>query len=241
MTTPDVLSVLAGLGSAAYHGYQKYKQWYPGGRKPYRGAWKYDRKSYKKMKYMCRPEMHYLDVTGGAAPAAPAVGGTVVSLNSIGEGTEYNQRNARIIIAKYIQYDFIIQIPTNSGADDFYQIAIVYDRDTSGSLPTYAQIFDTSVSPVGMAFKNIAANQDQFQILKTLKGHVSAGPPHEVLRLRGMIKIPLKLSRVVYSSAGVSIPESGGFVLVFASLANSGTQVASYALAYNIRFGYHDC
>jgi hypothetical protein len=239
---------LIGAAAMGWEGYKRYKSWSSGGggaSRPHRGAFAYRKKKhYKAMKLACRPEMHYVDTSYGTIGSSyvPSVGGSCLPLNAaIGAGTEFNQRNGRNIIGKYLQYDINLWPPATAGNFDAYHVAFVCDKLPAGTAPTYAQIYDTSVNPVGVCFKNIASYGDRFAVLKTMKGTVQNGSPDVPIRLTGMIKIPMRLARVTYTGTSVGQPECSGFYCLVASEQNTGSNSTCWYGQLNFRFGYHDC
>ena len=89
----------------------------------------------------------------------------VFALSDIAQGDNYTQRNGNLVQSKYLQYEYSCNqvagtLPIN------FKMALVLDRQPNGVAPTFAQVFDTSVSQLVFTMKNIAAFQERFKILK---------------------------------------------------------------------------
>jgi len=89
----------------------------------------------------------------------------VFALSDIAQGDNYTQRNGNLVQSKYLQYEYSCNqvagtLPIN------FKMALVLDRQPNGTAPTFAQVFDTSVSQLVFTMKNIAAFQERFKILK---------------------------------------------------------------------------
>jgi len=79
-----------------------------------------------------RKETHYSD---NETTAVLPTGGFITCVNSVAEGTEFNQRNGRTIMGKYIQIDLLVYPPTTSNDFDQVQWALVCDKSGCGNTP----------------------------------------------------------------------------------------------------------
>jgi hypothetical protein len=225
--TPAYYTASAGAQKALYSGWKKHPL-------------KLARNIRVKRRRLCysRPELHYLDTIGAMSPVG--VGGSIGSLSTLAEGTEYNTRNGRTVQAKYLQYDILITPPTGAGVYDYYQMNFFIDKAGGAASPAYASVFDVGSGQLGFAFKNLQTNADRFIILKTLKGTVMNGSPDIITRLTGVIKIPYKNSRITYSGAGALIPSTNAVLWSISSYDNTGLAASSFQFAYNIRLAFID-
>lgn len=83
---------------------------------------------------------------------------TVIPLNLIGTGDDFNNRDGRSILAKSLR----IRGKFSSNSGDPFRVCVIMDRGT-GTLPTGAEIFRTGTAP-GDAFN--LDNRDRFTVIK---------------------------------------------------------------------------
>lgn len=94
---------------------------------------------------------------------------SVQVLNAIAEGTSPISRVGRAVTHSYCEVDIAITFQNiSSNIDprgDFGFWAIVLDRQPNGALAAFGDIFDTTNSVPGLAFRNTLNFQDRFKIL----------------------------------------------------------------------------
>lgn len=189
-------------------------------------------------------EKKYLDTVISYASVLNA--GYVISLNIIGEGDDYNQRNGRRIFAQYIEYDlFFTYGSAASSATPQYNAAtwhLVYDRQPNGAAATYTDIFDTStITLPAYSFKNIKGNQDRFRILKSWAGTVGyQGNTDTSQRVRGFLplsNLPNRGAHITYGSGGVVLPTTGAVYLCYCTDNSTLNVISFYG---GVRFVYTD-
>lgn len=103
-------------------------------------------------------------------------GGTVILLNGIGQGTDYYNRIGRKVMLKSLMIKGALTVEqTGTGlaipnASMSTRLAIVYDSQTNGTLPSYADIFQSVDSNGGVTNTTFSGvnlnNRDRFKILK---------------------------------------------------------------------------
>lgn len=239
--------IAAGL-AATDTAYQLYKKYGPGvkslfkgrGARPWRGSFKYSKKAYRYMKRRtCAPEIHYVD-TAGALAVIPA-GSAIIRCAEVAQGDDFNNRTGRIIVGKYLQLNIQLAPPTGAGNMDYVQIVVVVDKQPDAAGPIYNDIFDTLVAPVGQCFRNLKTNSSRFKILTSFHVAMANGAGGVPVVLQKMVKIPLALSRQVYSSTAATYPETNAYYIVVASFVNSGAAATAASYSYAARFAFHEC
>lgn len=140
---------------------------------------------YKKRKStVSRPELKYVETTWSAID--PGTAGTVLTLNTTVEGSDFNQRIGRKINSVYLEYCFNIGtataatgLPIQNGTP--WVVHIVHDKNPNAGAATAIEVLDSGVvgtagSPgLVYAFKNKKNGDERFKILKTHYGYYDAG------------------------------------------------------------------
>lgn len=102
--------------------------------------------------------------------AANTVAGRVAIINAIAEGTDYNNRVGRKATLHSIEGRLQIQnqLGTGTAYPDAGFWALVYDRQPTGTLPVFSDIFDTTTSgaAAGVSLKVTYTYQDRWIILR---------------------------------------------------------------------------
>lgn len=190
--------------------------------------------------YAMRPELKYVDQNARSLSVV-GVNGEVICLNSIGEGTEYNQRIGRLVHGRYIQMDIYATAPTDSSYQDSVTVALVYDRQPNNSTAAYNQVFDTSVIAIGQGFKQIALNSDRFRIVRTwTTGVLDHASSMDRARIRTFYKIPRAYNLTRYIGSGSGVPQTGAWLVVVASIANTASAVSSASVQITCRYAFND-
>jgi len=170
----------------------------------------------------------------------PGVGGSLVCLNLIAEGSGPFARIGRRVEGLRLVIDYSVAPPTGSTLD-WGTINVVYDKQPNGSLPAFATIFDvTSVLPY-TAGLNIAQWRDRFISLKRMAlPAISIGSCSEP-RTRGRITISLRRMRETqYGSSSAAVPDTGAIYLAIASANNTAATISSMAFTITTRYEFYD-
>lgn len=184
-----------------------------------------------------KPEFNYLDTSSGVVPA---IGGTVIALNTIAQGTNYNQRIGQSILGKYISCLLWIVPPTGATVSDIVKVCLVYDKCPNGTTAGYADIFDAGGSGPAMQQKQMAKYADRFTIVQTYLARVAQGPPvmEEFFNLK--FEIPEAKGKAMFASAAAATPTSGGYYLTLGSQNNTGGAAGSANVYYNCRYAWYE-
>lgn len=166
--------------------------------------------------------------------------GTMFLFNGISQGTDYTNRDGRIVTMKSIYWRFSITPNINAtalAAGDSVRILIVYDCQTNGTAPTPANILQVvnPHSPMNLNFR------DRFKVLYDKQigmsaaiyttGALTTGSP--TLKSFSMYK-KLDMETVYQSTAGaVADISTGAVYLMLLGLADQGSQCIGYC---RIRF-----
>lgn len=147
----------------------------------------------------------------------------VFSLNDVAQGDNYTNRQGNVIQSKYLQYRFSCNL-TNQAivqASNF-KMAIVLDRQPNGTPPTFAQAFDTSVSTLAFAMKNLAQFQERFVILAETIGVATSNTGGDASQscFKGYIdlsKLKVQDQIVRYNGTTANSPNTNGLYLMIVS------------------------
>lgn len=179
------------------------------------------------------------EVTTSASTQSSTTSGTVVNLNSIAEGDDYNNRTGRKIrtVAIDVMYKYAVSSATAASA----QVALVYDAQPNGSTPTYNTIFDLALN-AGMAFKNTFTNGDRFKVLwmsqlpESDSSDATNGWIHRRRRYVSGKKIE-KISEVRYGGTTAVTPTTGAWYLCYGDTLNAA---ATSTITYVCKYQYID-
>lgn len=173
--------------------------------------------------------------------------GETVSLNSIAEGDDYNNRTGRRISGVGVYMDIIVDGPSTTTANDFGFMAVVLDKQPNASLPTFATIFDISTANPGQAFKNSFSRGDRFEVLwlqpvatafqaGASVGNTLSTPSH----IRHYIPLKGNAAKTLYNSANAEVPNTGALILCAGSFNNSATSTDNWRWSYNVKYTFVD-
>lgn len=175
--------------------------------------------------------------------AEPGAGGSVISLDAIAEGTDFNQRVGRKIRSLYLQYNIsVVTTITASTNQSFpFSVYFVLDRQPNGTVPTVGQILDTSVVPAPYAMKNIQLFEERFKILKHHVGLSSGfGASQEDAMFSGYIDLTKIGSRdevMHFAGSAAAEPNTNGLYCLIATDDGTATFVNFNG---GIRYVYED-
>lgn len=155
-------------------------------------------------------------LNNGSLTATPGI----TCLNTIDAGDNFNQRNGRQILNKYVQYNFQMLAAAALTAPVRYDLWIVLDRQPNSVTATAAEIFDVSTISSPLWMKNIKTNQERFKILKHHYGLVGTGAAinNVVSDFIDLSKLPERDRIVRYlTDTGAPVPSTNSILCVFAS------------------------
>ena len=172
-----------------------------------------------------KEELKELTTTGSATVQSTVNVANVISLNSIAEGIDYNQRIGKRVTWTGIYLDFAFR---NAVSDDYGQWWIVQDKQPNGNLPGQANIMDV-ITTTGQAFKNTGAQgyTDRFKILAQDSWEVETGGNQINRFYKRYIK--LKDFDTMYTGAAAGVGITNGIYLVLGS-SLSLTSVCTYSV-----------
>lgn len=181
-------------------------------------------------------ELKTIDTT--ATNASPVATGSVVLLNGVATGDDYNTRDGRKIQMKSILLRILLSPDTTQSAPqgDIMRVMIVYDKQTNGTALTAANVLQTGV----IQSPNNLNNRDRFVVLSdkflTLPSWVFAagaltqgGPTPKYLK----IYKPLNLDTIYNSASGAIADISTGSLYLIMLTAR---EVSSVNYHSRIRF-----
>lgn len=171
-----------------------------------------------------------------------ANGVTVALLNGIAEGLDYNNRIGRKIRAKYV--DCSISVETGNNGDYGFW-AIVLDRQPTGSVPAFTDIFDTAGTDVGLAPKNTNIYQDRFLLLAREEFAIGINtqcPPYHVKRYVSMSKLQGRDATCNFSSSAATIAaiNNGAVYIVAAAGDNSSAALTGTTFKFTTKYRFTD-
>lgn len=114
-----------------------------------------------------RGEVNAVDLP--AASYALNTTGSIVALNLVRSGSTYVNRTGRRIEMKNVRISGLLGALRTANASDYVRIAVVYDRQTNGALPSLSDVFQTTDqaaanTQTGFSGANLN-NRDRFVIL----------------------------------------------------------------------------
>lgn len=165
----------------------------------------------------------------------------VALINSVGEGSDATQRIGRKITHNYIEVKLIINSYVTGPYDAGFW-SIVLDRQPTGSLPAFTDIYDTTTASnvPGLACRNTLVNPDRFKVLatedyvvSTLNSGQGATGPYYCSRFIDLRKLKGTDALCTWgsSSGGIANVTHGAIYIMFAStLAQAATPNTVYYL-----------
>lgn len=181
---------------------------------------------------------------------------TVALLNGVQNGDEGYERVGRLVEAKSISLRFGFTPRPNTNSVDFVKVALVWDRDPSGTAALYSEIF-RQVDNAGTATSNNESHKNmdtihRFTILRektyNLPGYTNTagvltnmqpmGPSNDDWHQTWFVDLKGLQSRYGGITAAIASLEQGALYLVIAGgYANAS---APWSVQYNTRFQYTD-
>lgn len=185
------------------------------------------------------PEIKYVDT---ATNTGITQTGTVDSLNLTAQGSDNNQRIGRKITVKNIQIKGQVAATTADlgtaaaypESSDTIRVAIVYDKQTNGAVPTYSQIFNAGAGLYAPFSPRNLDYIDRFVVLASESLNISVSGPNGV-NFERFIKCSLE-TRYDNTTAVIASVESGGFFLVYADINGSGANNATLTCWIRVQF-----
>lgn len=178
--------------------------------------------------------------------AIPGIG-AILLLNSLGQGTDINQRIGRVIKAIGLQYKFLAIGPTASGQGDFLRVSLVWDNQSNnGASPLYTDIFDSSAGGNQITwFKNTRQYADRFTIFKDMtipvqnqiaSAESAAMPP---TYQQGYIDLS-SCKETQWLSTSSGMPSTGSLLIAISTFLGGGSSATSASLVGNFKFTFQD-
>lgn len=165
--------------------------------------------------------------------------GVTYGISQIAEGSDFNNRVGRAIKYKYVMVDLFCFMDTAASPNTAipFSFHVVMDKQPNAVLATYDNVFDLSVIANGYAaFKNIATNEERFQILRTIDDTVDLNA-HGPFRKRFYVKIPEACSVARYSGTTATYPQTNNLLIAVAA---SATSVLDGFFAFSTRVVFTD-
>lgn len=169
--------------------------------------------------------------------------GTVINLNTIAEGDEFNNRNGRIIKSTYIDIQYSLYNNTLDSSADGSKVALVWDKTPNGTAAAWTDIFLTTASSnPSLIFKNTPNNAERFHIawmdeLPQVVNSMQTGTNATYTRMRHFYKVPDKYSNSRYGNTTAVVPNLGAWYLFYVDGTNAATNVR---IDYTSKYVYTD-
>lgn len=181
-----------------------------------------------------RPELKFMDydqagttppnavtptnITGGAGI------GTVLCLNTMIQGSTSGTAVGNQITVKRISYRYGLNL---SATPTYVRVSLVWDKQSNGALPAYADIFDDASQPLvnrNLIFSHLNIdNRRRFVVLKDENYPLTINSS-QFYNMSGVVPIDMK-STYVNSTVSRQIPQTGALLLCLSSFAATGTQI----------------
>lgn len=164
--------------------------------------------------------------------------GTVYVLNSVAEGTDYNNRIGRKIRSLQIQCDWTIYTTNTTFIPDSGFVALVLDKQPDGTGTGFGNIFDTSANNAGQAFRNTYQYPDRFKVMWIEHFAISsAGPACQ--KFRKFHKVREDMQDVSFPGSTATSPNTNAWYVCFGSVNPSSGSLLTY-ISFNCKYQFKD-
>jgi len=167
-----------------------------------------------------------------AALASLATPASIICVNQIAQGTDFDQRLGRQLRMKSFHFNFFLT-PPHATLEDGVTIWILIDLESMGSSPGLTDVVDTTfIANPFLAYRNLYQFGQRFVVLKCWRSGViglcaasgGGNAEAEATPWHGdwTIPIPKKYQAVRYASAAAGTPLSNSLLLVFVGRQGGG-------------------
>lgn len=184
------------------------------------------------------PEVKLLDWDILIAGTLSSTGAATV-INSVGEGNDYNARIGRKINVCSVEYHMLFSAEAASlsangpGGADALRFVLVYDRQPTGSLPAWSDVFTTSaVTNAPMLHRNVN-NLDRFEILASDFVDINAGDNSKCFHRYVAMKHDTRFDAV---GSGIANISSGAIYVLYADTVAAASNFAYLTGRVRLRF-----
>lgn len=170
----------------------------------------------------------------------------VALLNGVASGANFFNRVGNKISPQSIDSDMIIaNTSTTAAAWIWYRAALIWDKQPTGALPTYADIFQNidsagAASSTGLAGRNLQTT-DRFQSIAMQDGVLqplnAASSSPSVIRLKFFRTLAGRQQQFKGTTAAIGDISSGALYLVIAASTDATNTMSFWG---DHRFRYHD-
>lgn len=184
-------------------------------------------------------ETKYWDEALVTSTAIPSNGNSIV-VNDVTLGTDYNNRIGRHINPKYSVLDFYIKGPTNPSIDTGF-VALVWDKQPNAGTAGFSTVYDTSVGPIGLNFKQVATSKERFVILwqEDYVVQANSNGNFEGIRFKKYYDLSKHKFPQEFSGSGTAL-QTGALLICYCSNNNTGLSDSSASIVFNHRFAFTD-
>jgi hypothetical protein len=167
--------------------------------------------------------------SGNTGSIAFTTTGTVIPLDTIGQGDNINQRSGDVIRITHLRFQITAYEPT-ANVSSTWRLIIFSDSMASGAAPAVTDLLDSAVFTA--PYSGINWQRRRFRILHD-KTHVLVGtqPNQEVTDI---VDIPLKITRYYNDTTATST--NIGKNALFACVISSNGTTSVYARNFQIRY-----
>lgn len=167
--------------------------------------------------------------SGFLAGIAFTVAGTIIPLDTIGQGDNINQRSGDVIRIRKLFLQISSFEPT-ANASSTWRLVVFSDSMSSGAPPVVTDVLDTA--NFNAPFNAINRQRNRFKIFHD-KLHVMVGaqPNAEVTD-----KVELKLNHLRYYNDGTATNSNIGRGALFALVISSNATTSVYSRSFSIRY-----
>lgn len=179
-----------------------------------------------------RPELKDVNTVSTLAPPLTSSFTAPTLINGIAQGVGNNERVGRKVNIKSISLRYT-HSPTSGGPDSQVRIAIVYDKQANGSLPSAVDIFNQS----NFLSHLTLANADRFVVIMD---EISVSSQSSALNISGSRYTKCNLETIFAgTTSGIASINSGALMILAANNADPTIGAVS-TLYYNVRLRYTD-
>jgi len=179
-----------------------------------------------------RDELKFVDTTIATTPFTLV--GSIVLLNGVTQGTDFNQRIGRSVSMKSLLFRFTVEKATGANSDGATaRIILFYDAQTNGAAPAVTDVLATAshLSPMNLnnrdRFKILADSYLETEAFVNTAGVISAGSYCE--RTKTIYKKMTMECQFSGTTNAVGSIATGGIFALFISSELNGTGYSVYS------------
>jgi hypothetical protein len=167
--------------------------------------------------------------SGNTGSIAFTTAGTIIPLDTVGQGDNINQRSGDIVRIQFLRFQITGYEPT-ANTSSTWRLIIFSDGMANGAAPAVTDLLDSAVFTAPYAGINV--QRHRFKIYHDKTHTMVGGQPNQ--EVTDIVTLPLKLTR--YYNDATSTSTNIGKNALFALVISSNAATSVYARNYQIRY-----